>query len=158
MKYSEGRTGRIIVASFEDGEDIVAGMEKLVETASLTSAVVFLIGALRSGEVVAGPVRDEIPPEPAWINLCDPHEIVGMGTLFPSGGKPSLHLHGVYGRGERTIAGCLRKAEEVFLIVEVVIMEIMGSPARRIDRYGSGLSLLDALPGDFPEKEDITSD
>jgi uncharacterized protein len=146
VNYSEGRTGRVIIARFDDGEDFVSGMKKLVQKAKLTSGLIFFLGALRSGEIVVGPVEDAIPPEPGWVSLEGVWEVVGIGTLFQTDGKPSLHLHGSYGRKRQSLTGCLRKIAEVFLVVEVIILELVGTDAQRVYDPLSGLFLLHPSP------------
>lgn len=148
MKYSEGTAGRVIVARFEDGEEVVGGMRELVRRAGVDSGMVFFLGALRSAETVAGPVEDEIPPTPFWVTFSSPHEVVGIGTIFPADGKPSIHMHGAAGRGERSFVGCIRKIAEAYLILEVIILEITGSGAARIHDPKAEMFLLDPAPGD----------
>lgn len=142
MNYSEGSTGRVIIARFDDGEEFISGMKELILKAQVTSAVIFFLGAFRSGKIVAGPVSDNIPPEPYWVSFGNPSEVVGIGTLFESDGEPSIHMHGSLGRGTQSLTGCFREIAEVFLIVEVVILEIVNTGARRIHDPDSGLSLL----------------
>ena len=146
MNYSVGRTGRIIIARFDDGEDFISGMKELVENIKLTSGLIFFLGALRSGEIVTGPVRDAIPPEPGWVSLEGVWEVVGIGTLFEADGEPSIHLHGSYGRGTQSLTGCLRKIAEVFLIVEVIVLELLDTDARRVYDPLPGLFLLHPSP------------
>jgi len=146
MKYTEGKTGRVLIARFDDGEDFISAMNKLVSDTSLESAVIFFLGALRSGEVVAGPVADTIPPVPHWVHFDGAWEVVGIGTLFQSDEGPMLHLHGSIGRGRDTLVGCLRKIAEVFLVVEVVILEILGTDAERVLDARSAHYLLDPSP------------
>ena len=146
MNYSEGRTGRVVVARFDDGEEFVSGMKELVKKTKLASGLIYFIGALRSGEIVAGPVKDAIPPEPGWVSFEGAWEVVGIGTLFEADGEPSLHMHGSFGRGSQTLTGCLRNIAEVFLIVEVVILEIIDTEAQRLYDSESGLFLLHPSP------------
>lgn len=146
MNYSEGRTGRVIVARFDDGEEFVSGMKELVKKTGLTSAMIFFVGAFRSGKIVAGPKEDSIPPLPGWISFEGVWEVVGIGTLFEADGEPALHLHGSLGRDTRSLTGCFRKIAEVFLIVEVIMLEILDINARRMHESESDLFLLNPDP------------
>lgn len=146
MKYSEGNIGRVVVARIEDGEEMVSGMRELMERTGITSAVVLFLGALRSGEAVAGPKMDELPPDPSWLTFASPHEVVGVGTVFPVNGKPAIHLHGAAGRGDRSFVVCLRKMAEVYLILEVIVLEIVGSAAVRVTDPRAEMFLLDPKP------------
>lgn len=69
MKYSEGNIGRVIVARFDDGEEMVSGMRELMTRTGISSGVILFLGALRSGEPVVGPVVDELPPTPSWLKF-----------------------------------------------------------------------------------------
>jgi len=131
MEVREGRIGRIIVARFDDGEDLMTGMLNVAKEKRINSGIVLLLGALRKAEVVVGPKEPIVPPEPNWYSFSDGREIAGIGTIFPQGGEPKLHLHSTCGRGEKVVLGCIRKISEIFLIVETVIIEILGVEAER---------------------------
>lgn len=146
MKYSEGNIGRVIVARFDDGEEMVSGMRELMTRTGISSGVILFLGALRSGEPVVGPVVDELPPTPSWLKFGSPHEVVGVGTVFPVDGKPAIHLHGALGRGDRSFVGCLRKVAEVYLILEIIVLEISGSAAVRVTDPRAEMFLLDPKP------------
>lgn len=79
-----------------------------LERAGITSGIAFFIGALKTGKVVAGPVEDTLPPVPGWPRFDRTHEVVGIGTIFPAEGKPSLHLHGSLGRESSSLTASLR--------------------------------------------------
>ncbi len=142
MNYSIGKTGRVIVARFDDGEEIVSGMKTLVREADISSGVIFFLGALRSGETVAGPREDTLPPAPHWLSFDHTHEVIGIGTVFPAGGEPAIHLHGALGRGGESLVVCLRRMAEVYLILEVIILEILNTPAIRVKDKNSDIRLL----------------
>lgn len=143
MKYSEGRPGRVIVAKFDDGEEMVGGLRNLVTEAGIDAGVIFFLGALRNGETVAGPRDGSLPPIPAWLSFGSVHEVVGIGTVFPSARGPAIHLHGALGRGEEALTVCLRRMAVVYLILEVVILEILDTPSVRVPGEKSDLLLLE---------------
>ncbi len=91
---------------------------------------------------MAGPRRDELPPEPLWKELNDNHELIATGTIFWQDGEPKIHLHGAFGRANEVSVGCLRERGEVFLIIEAVIIEIKGISAERVFDPATGLNLL----------------
>lgn len=144
MKYRQGNLGRVFVAKVEHGDDLLKEITNLARAERLSTAVIFLIGALKGAAMVVGPRECTVPPEPVWTSFGDGREILGMGTLYPDEkGEPALHLHGVLGRGQTSLAGCLRADTEVYLVVEMVIMELTGTGAvRKMDRDLS-LSVLD---------------
>lgn len=142
MEYRVGRPGRIIVARFEDGEDLLAGLAGIARKEGLKAACFSLVGGMKGGRYVVGPEGDEMPPRPVWRELSENHEAFGFGTIFWHGDEPRVHFHGAYGRGDSVRAGCLREASEVFLVVEVVITELLDTDAVRTLDPLSGFALL----------------
>ena len=65
-----------------------------------------------------------------------------MGTVFHQDGKPSLHFHAGIGRGDSALVGCPRAGMSVFLVLEVIIIEMVSINAERVMDKASGLSLL----------------
>ena len=142
MKYKVGSTGRVVVARFNDGEDILAGIERIARAETIRAAQVQVVGALRGARFVAGPAEDVIPPEPVWKEFEGGHEVVAHGTIFWQDDAPKVHLHGVFSRGESVKSGCLRELVHTFLIAEVMITEIVGIDAVRALDPESGMVLL----------------
>jgi predicted DNA-binding protein with PD1-like motif len=142
MRYSTGRAGRIGVARFEDGEDVLSGLAKISRDEDIRSAVVYLVGGMKQGRFVVGPEKDEMPPRPLWRELEESHEILGLGTIFYEGEEPRVHLHAAFGKRDRVRVGCLRADSAAFLVLEAVIIEIEGVDARRELDPASGLTLL----------------
>ena len=142
MKYQTGRAGRIIVAKFEDGEDILANLGELALREGIKAAVFYVVGGMRKGRIVVGPERDELPPEPIWREFRKSHEVFGIGTIFWERKTPKIHFHGTFGRKSTSKTGCLREKAETFLVLEAVIVEIKGIKAARELDPVSGLTLL----------------
>ena len=142
MKYQVGKTGRVVVARFEDKEDILDNLLEIVRKENIRSAVVQLIGGVRQGRVVVGPEKEELPPTPVWRDIRESHEVIGIGTIFWQDDEPKVHLHGAFGKGDVVKTGCLRGASETFLVLEAVVIEILGIDARREFDQASGLTLL----------------
>lgn len=142
MKYQVGKTGRIVVARFEDREDVIENLHSIAEKEGIKAAAFYLVGGMRGGRIVVGPEKDEIPPKPVWKELGESHEIVGFGTIFYQDNKPKVHLHGAFGKKDMVKVGCLREKAETFLVLEAVIIEITGVNAVRELDPVSGLTLL----------------
>ena len=142
MKYQTGKTGRVIVARFEDHEDILDNITSIASKENIRSAVLYLVGGIRQGRVVVGPEKEEFPPEPVWKEIHESHETVGIGTIFWQGNEPKIHLHGAFGKKDMVKVGCLRGASETFLVLEAIIIEIEGIDAKRELDPVSGLTLL----------------
>jgi len=142
MNYRIGEPGRIVVARFEDGDQILQGLGEIAKKENLRAAVFYLVGGMKGGRFVVGPEREEMPPVPVWRELKESHEIVGLGTIFWQGDEPKLHFHGTYGKRDSVKAGCMRENAETFLVLEAIIMEIKGvNAARELDPI-SGMALL----------------
>jgi len=142
MKYQVGKTGRVIIARFEDREDALESILDIVKKENIRSAVFNLIGGIRKGRVVVGPEKEELPPKPIWRNLNETHEVLGIGTVFWQENEPKIHFHGAFGKKDMVKVGCLRETSETFLVLEAVIVEIDGIDARREFDKTSGLTLL----------------
>jgi predicted DNA-binding protein with PD1-like motif len=142
MKYQVGKTGRVIIARFEDREDALKNIVDIAKKENMRNAVFHLIGGIRQGKVVVGPEKEELPPKPIWRELNESHEVLGIGTIFWQGNEPKIHFHGAFGKKDTVKVGCLRETSETFLVLEAVIMEIEGIDARREFDKASGLTLL----------------
>lgn len=142
MKYQAGKQGRIFIAKFDDGDDILEGISTLARKERVRSAVFFLVGGMKEGRFVVGPKDETFPPVPVWSEIGESHETFGVGTIFWEGDTPKLHFHGAYAKGDLVKAGCLREKARTFLILEAVILEMEGMSAERKRDEASGLSLL----------------
>lgn len=142
MRYKAGKIGRVVLARFDHGEQVVPALAGLCEREGIYAGWFFLFGAICKGRLVAGPRKASLPPDPVWQEFEEPFEIVGMGSIASGGGAPSLHLHSSLGRGKEVLTGCVRKEGEVFLVVEAMILEIGGIRAARSPDARSGLDLL----------------
>lgn len=142
MKYQVGRTGRVIVARFEDKEDVIENLLSIAEKEDIRAAAFYLVGGMRDARIVVGPEKDEIPPIPVWKELGESHEVVAFGTIFFEGDKPKAHFHGAFGKKDMVKVGCMRERAETFLVIEAVIIEITGVNAVRELDPKSGLILL----------------
>ena len=149
MNYSIGEAGRIVVARFEDGDQIIQGITEIAKKENIRAGVYYLLGGMKSGKFVVGPETDAMPPVPMWRELNESHEIVGLGTIFWQGDEPKLHFHGTYAKRDNVQAGCMRENAQTFLVLEAIIMEIKGvNAARELDPV-SGMVLLkvkDSIP------------
>lgn len=142
MEYTKGSLGRVFVARLHDGESIYEAVEQIAVREGIQSASVLAVGGMRSGKVVTGPENPTGKIVPHYEEFDDAREIVGVGTLFLQDGKPSLHFHAGIGRGDSALVGCPRAGMSVFLVLEVVIIELTGMDARRELDPEFGLHLL----------------
>jgi predicted DNA-binding protein with PD1-like motif len=142
MKYQAGELGRVVVARFDDGDNILDGLNTIVRKENIRVGVLYLIGGMKKGRFVVGPETETMPPVPVWRELDESHEIVGIGTIFWQGEEPKIHFHGAYAKRDKVLAGCMRQNAETFLVLEAIIMEIKGVNAVRELDPVSGLALL----------------
>jgi predicted DNA-binding protein with PD1-like motif len=131
MKYQIGETGRVVVARFEDRDNILQGLGEIAKKENIRAGVFYLIGGMRSGRFVVGPEKEELPPIPIWRELGESHEIVGLGTIFWQADEPKAHFHGAFGKKDNVRVGCVRENAETFLVLEAIIIEIKGVNAVR---------------------------
>ncbi len=142
MDYTEGRLGRVFVARLEDGESVYDAVEEIARRENISSAAVLAVGGMRAGKVVTGPEDPTGKIVPHIEEFDDARELVGVGTVFLGEGKPTLHFHAGIGRGDSALVGCPREGMSVFLVLEVVIIELVGVKADRALDESSGLKLL----------------
>lgn len=135
MKYQSGEIGKVILAHFEDGDEIISNLITIVRKERIRGCIFYLLGGLTEGRIVVGPTNDDVrPPEPTWREIVDGHETLAIGTVFWHGDEPRVHIHGTYGKFDSVKTGCLRDKAKTFLVLEVVILELKGINAvREID-------------------------
>lgn len=132
MKYQTGEIGKVILAHFEDGDEIISNLVTIVRKEGIRGRIFYLLGGLTGGRIVVGPVNDDVrPPEPTWRDIVDSHETLAIGTVFWHGDEPRVHIHGTYGKFDSVKTGCLRDEAKTFLVLEAVILELKGINAVR---------------------------
>lgn len=133
MKYSVGEVDRAIIAKIEHGDDLLGSIKELAKKEKINSAVIIMLGALKSSKVVVGPRELVIPPEGMPRYFDDGREILAIGTIFNNNNEePLLHIHGAMGREESVLVGCIRDLSEVYLVMELIIIELKGIHAHRL--------------------------
>jgi len=145
MQYTEGSMGRVFVLRLEDGERLNDTLEAFAREQGIKHGLAFYLGGSASGsKVVVGP--DAGRPDavvPLLHTLQGSQEVLAVGTLVPDeAGTPLLHMHAAAGREGRATVGCTRAGVDVWLIGEVVLLEILGTDARRRKDPQTGFQLL----------------
>ena len=137
MRFSTARMGRIFVIRLEDGEVLHETIERFAEEQGIRAAMLMIVGGADEGsKLVVGPEKGRaVPVNPMTHVLADVHEIAGTGTLFPDEeGKPVLHMHLACGREGSTVTGCVRTGVKIWQIGEVILFELIDTPAiRKVD-------------------------
>lgn len=145
MEYAQGSIGRVFVVRLNDGERLPETLESFAREQEIREALVIYLGGAKSGSrLVVGP--DAGRPDaivPLIHSLAGIQEVVGVGTLFPNeAGEPVLHLHAACGREGGATVGCTRAGVEVWLVGEVIILELLGTGGVRRPEPLSGFQLL----------------
>ncbi len=142
MEYQIGKIGRVVIARFEDGDEVLGNVLGIAKTENIRAGIVYLVGGMQKGRIVVGPETEDLPPIPIWREIDESNEILGIGTIFWQDDEPKIHLHGAFGKRDMVKVGCLRENSEAFLVLEAVLMEIEGVNAVREFDPAIGLSLL----------------
>lgn len=142
MEYSVGKAGRVIAARLFEGEDLYESIERLARQEGIHCAAVLITGGIRKANVVVGPKQETPKIEGEFRAFAGPGEALGVGTIYCDDSGPKLHIHTALGKGGNNLVGCPRGGAEVFLVLEVTIIEIVGIQARRKPDPDSGLNLL----------------
>ncbi len=145
MKYSQGSIGRVFVLRLEDGDVLNDTLETFAAEHGVRRGVVFYLGGSADGsQVIVGPdATREDAVVPLVHTLAGVQEAFAVGTLLPNeAGDPVAHMHGASGREGAATVGCARAGFRAWLVGEVVLLEILGTDARREVDAATGFELL----------------
>ena len=107
-----------------------------------------MLGGADAGSIlITGPrkgrPKGETYIEPMEHILEETYEATGTGTIFSDKEEnPVLHMHISCGRKNKTKTGCVRRGVRVWHVMEVVIIELVGTDARRVRDPKTGFELL----------------
>ncbi|MCK9431449.1 MAG: DUF296 domain-containing protein [Candidatus Omnitrophica bacterium] len=142
MKYTKGEIGRVFLVKFDNNDILIPRISDLARKEKIRSASIIFIGALRAGELAAGPRKPVIPPDANMLSFKDGWEVMGLGTIFTNTKGPQIHIHASMGKKNKVLTGCVRGDSRVFLVVEAVILELKGVKANKEIDPRTGLNLL----------------
>ncbi len=145
MKYTKGSVGRVFLIKFSDDDILLDQLDKLARKEKIKAATLVFIGALKRGDLVTGPKKPVIPPEPNWVGFKDAWEVLGIGTIYTNSKGPQIHIHASMGKKTKTLTGCVRKKSRTFLVIEAVVFELKGIKATKEIDPETGLNLLKIL-------------
>jgi predicted DNA-binding protein with PD1-like motif len=145
MRFSQGSVGRVFVLRLEDEDVLNDTIERFAHDKHLLRALAFYLGGSASGsKLVVGPdaARDDAVI-PLVHMLAGTREVLALGTIFPNEeGEPTVHMHAAAGREGDATVGCTRAGLRTWLVGEVVLLEILGTEARRETDGATGFELL----------------
>jgi uncharacterized protein len=142
MQYTTGSLGKIYLLKFSDDDDFLEELKKFAKKEKLKAGLIVFLGALLRGELVTGPKRPRIPPQPNWVKFKDAWETLGVGTIFQGRDGQHIHIHSSIGKKKKALAGCIRKGARVFLVIEAVVFELKGIHAIKDIDPKTGISML----------------
>jgi uncharacterized protein len=145
MDFTEAKLGRIFVLRLYQDDCLHEVIEKFSSQKQVSSALCFFLGGAEDkSKVVVGPKEGKgCTIDPMVTLLKGVHEACGVGTIFTNEeGKPKLHMHASFGRDDTAVTGCVRKGVNIWLIGEVVILELTGSSAKRAINKDSSFEVL----------------
>lgn len=131
MEYRKGTIGRVFSVRFDEGDNFLEELLNLITTENIRCGWFHVLGGLREADVVTGPKEPTIPPDPVWRQIRGAREVLGAGSIFWDGSEPKIHLHAAMGHHGDTLTACVRKGTKVYLILEVMIIELDGIEATR---------------------------
>jgi len=146
MKYSEAQLGRVFILKLEDGEVLHEVIERFAIDKGIRCASLIVVGGAGDGSrIVVGPQNQYAEKiDPVEYIIDNAHEVSGVGTIFPNEkGKPVLHLHASFGRGNSSKTGCVRLGVKVWLVLEVVLIEILNCKAMKLLDTETGFEILE---------------
>jgi uncharacterized protein len=146
VKYNQGSVGRAFVLRMEDGDVLNDTLETFAAEQGVQRALAFYLGGSADGSrVVVGPDATRTDAVIPLIHaLSGPQETLAVGTIFPDeAGRPAVHMHAASGREGGATVGCTRAGLQTWLVGEVVLLEILGTDARREIDTASGFDLLE---------------
>lgn len=130
---------------FDNDDLFLDEISRLARKERIRSAVFVFLGALKKGDLVTGPKKPVIPPEPNWTSFKGAWEALGIGTIFTNKSGPQIHIHTSMGSRTKSLTGCVRKKSKIFLVVEAVVYELKSIKATKDIDPETGLNLLKIL-------------
>ena len=130
---------------FKDDDIFLDELSLLAKKERIKAAAIVFIGALKKGDLVTGPKKPVIPPEPNKACFKDGWEVMGIGTIFTNKTGPQIHVHASMGKKQKVLTGCVRGKSKVFLVIEAVVFELKGVKASKSIDPETGLNLLRIL-------------
>ena len=131
MDYRTGSIGRVLMIRFDHGDDLLEGLKEIVIKEKITSCWFQILGGIRHTKAVTGPVEPVMPPTPVWCEVDGARESLGTGSIHFDDEEPRIHLHSALGHHGETMTACIREHTKVYLILEVMLMELNGLNASR---------------------------
>ena len=131
MEYRKGTIGRVFSIRFDEGDLFLEEFIGLIKKEYIRAGWFHILGGLREADVVTGPREPTMPPDPVWREVRGAREVLGTGSIFWDGSEPKIHLHAAMGHHGDTLTACVRKGTKVYLVLEVMVIELENIEAAR---------------------------
>lgn len=131
MEYKSGKIGRVFVVRFDEGDNFLADFKKMIIAEDIRCGWFQVLGGIQEADVVTGPKKTVMPPEPVWAQVRGAREVLGIGSIFWEADTPKIHLHAALGHHGDTLCACMRENTRVYLVLEVYVTEVTGVNAIR---------------------------
>ena len=131
MEYRKGTIKRVFSVRFDEGDLFLEELIGLIKKENIRNGWFHIIGGLREADVVTGPREPIMPPDPVWREVRGAREVLGTGSVLWADNEPRIHLHAAMGHHGDTLTACVRKGTKVYLVLEVMIIEMDGFAASR---------------------------
>lgn len=127
MECQEGKVQRVFAVRFSAEDRIIESLEGLVREKGIGTGLVIFLGALSDASLVLGfRKHSRLPRDFDRTSFTGTREVIGVGSISWTDGKPKVHLH----------AGVARE-REVF-IAHIVEGGIAGMEAFILELTGEG--------------------
>jgi predicted DNA-binding protein with PD1-like motif len=116
---------------FDDGDDVLEGLKNLVIKEQIQNSWFQILGGIKHTRAVTGPEKPVMPPTPVWCEVDGAREALGTGSIYFDGDEPRIHLHAALGHHGETMTACIREHTKVYLVLEIMLLELKGFNASR---------------------------
>ncbi|PKL90619.1 MAG: hypothetical protein CVV21_11805 [Candidatus Goldiibacteriota bacterium HGW-Goldbacteria-1] len=143
MKYAQAKQGRTYLVKFENNDDFIEEVKSFIKKEKIKCAFFVFLGAVVKAKMAAGPKKAVIPPVANMISINDGWEVFGTGSVFLNKkGEPQVHIHGNFGKGEKSKMGCVRADAKIFNVIEAMVTEITGVKVFKDIDTATGLNMM----------------
>jgi predicted DNA-binding protein with PD1-like motif len=152
VQFTQGSLGRVFVLRLEHGERMPDVLETFAVDNGVSSALAVMVGGVDdASRIVVGPEDGTVlPPVPSILTLSGVHETAALGLILPDAeGRPGLHMHAAFGRGDEAKAGCIRAGIVTWHVLEIMLIEVVGLTCARAPDPSTGFTLLQCEPPDL---------
>jgi len=137
MKVAQGMIGRVLVARFDKGEELLESIKKVCKEVGIKHGIVYGVGGLSKVRLSVGSVDGESKV----IEIDTKEKITNVSTLIgiisTLGDEVHLHVHLTLSQPNGTIiSGCVLPGNLVNPSLEVVILEIQKAKLKRVIKEG----------------------